>query len=213
MEFSPAQQNAIYTKGASLLVSAAAGSGKTAVLVERVVQKLLAGGDISRLWIVTYTEAAAGEMRQKIEQAVEQCIEEHPENTHLQQQMLLIPTASISTIHAACKRIIEQNFQILGMDPASAVGEESSLEIMFENLLEDYAEELYAQAETDAQTAEFLAFFSGGKNDHKLFSVLRKAYRFYEEQPFPQTVFPVPSDIFAIFPDELLLEQSRRKME
>ena len=100
MEFSTAQKNAIYTHGNSLLVSAAAGSGKTAVLVERVIQKVLEGGDISKLWIMTFTEAAASEMRQKIEKAVEKQLEADPQNEHLQQQMLLMSAARISTVHS-----------------------------------------------------------------------------------------------------------------
>ncbi len=212
MEFSPAQKNAIYTGGASLLVSAAAGSGKTAVLVERVIQKVLAGGDISRLWIMTFTDAAASEMRQKIEQAVENCLEADPENEHLQQQMLLVSADNISTIHSVCKRIIDQNFQKLGLDPGTAIGEESVLEILFDRLLEDFVEELYRRAREEEEIAELIAFFSSGRNDERLLGVLKKAYRLYEEQPFPQTEFPVPTDIFEVLPDDMLYRQALSKM-
>lgn len=206
MKFSPAQNNAIYTHGASLLVSAAAGSGKTAVLVERVIQKVLAGGDVSRLWIMTFTDAAASEMRQKIERAIEQQLEADPANEHLQQQMLMISAANISTVHSVCKRIIEQNFHILGLDPGAVIGEESVLEILFERLLEDFVEELYIRAQTDEDVHALIEFFSGGRNDNKLFEVLRRAYELYEDQPFPKTVFEDGADVFSSFAGDLLYQ-------
>lgn len=212
MKFSPAQNKAIYTHGDSLLVSAAAGSGKTAVLVERVIQKILNGGDISRLWIMTFTDAAAGEMRQKIERAVEKQLEIMPENEHLLRQTLLISTANISTIHSACKRILEQNFHVLGLDPGIMIGEESTLDILFDRLLEDFVEELYERAAREADLKAMIAFFSGGRNDQKLLDVLRLAYKEYEEQPFPKTVFENGGDVFSSFADDALYQSVYSKL-
>lgn len=213
MNFSPAQNKAIHTSGSSLLVSAAAGSGKTAVLVQRVIEKLLAGGDISRLWIMTFTNAAAAEMRQKIENAIAERLEAEPDNVHLQQQALLLPSANISTVHAACKRILEQNFQILGLDPSISIGDESQLDIMFEHTLEDLVEKLYVRACSQEDIKELIAFFSGGRDDRKLLNVLRDAYHYYEGEPFPQTVFKTEEDLFDNFKADALYESVLSKLQ
>lgn len=212
MKFTSAQNKAIHTHGSSLLVSAAAGSGKTAVLVQRVIQKILAGGDISRLWIMTFTSAAAAEMRQKIETAILENLEKDPQNKHLQQQVLLLPSANISTIHSACKKIVEDNFQILELDPSVTIGEESVLDIMFQRTLEDLVEELYERAKTQADVKELIAFFSGGRNDEKLLGVLKAAYRYYVEEPFPKTVYQTGEDLFSSFADDALHDIILKKL-
>ncbi len=211
MKFSPAQQKAIYTSGSSLIVSAAAGSGKTAVLVERVIQKILSGGDISRLWIMTFTNAAAAEMRQKIENAVAAKLEIDPDNAHLQQQVLM-PSANISTVHAACKKIIEENFHILHLDPTVSIGDESQLDIMFERTLEDLTEALYERALEQPHIKEMIAFFSGGRNDEKLLGVLRAAYRYYVEEPFPKTEYEAQDDLFDCFEEDALYKSIYNKL-
>ncbi len=208
MKFSDAQNKAIDTRGDSLLVSAAAGSGKTAVLVERVIRRILSGGDISRMWIMTFTEAAAAEMQQKIEKAVEGRLEENPEDAHLASQLLAVPAANISTVHAACKRIIDQNFHQLGLDPATAIGDDSELAMLRERLLEEYVEQLYERADM----AEFISFFSGGRSDEKLLGVLEDAYEYFEEQPFVSTEFPVEEDIFECFAEDALFRSIQDKM-
>ncbi len=213
MKFSPAQNKAIFTSGSSLLVSAAAGSGKTAVLVRRVIEKILAGGDISRLWVMTFTNAAAAEMRQKIENAIAERLEEDPDNSHLQRQALLLPSANISTVHSACKRILEQNFHVLGLDPSVTIGDESQLDIMFERTLEDLTEKLYERARSQDDMGELIAFFSGGRDDGKLLNVLRDAYRYYEGEPFPKTVFETEDDLFANFPADALYESISDKLQ
>ncbi len=212
MNFSPAQNKAIYTHGDSLLVSAAAGSGKTAVLVQRVIQKIVNGGDISRLWIMTFTDAAASEMRQKIERAVEMQQEQMPENEHLRQQLMMIPNARISTIHSACKQILEQNFHLLGLDPAVVIGEESVLDILFEHLLEEFVEQLYERATQQQEIGRLIAFFSGGRNDQKLLDVFRIAYKEYEQQPFPKIDFQSGQDVFSSFAEDLLYESVHSKL-
>ncbi len=212
MKFSSAQQKAIETVGSSLLVSAAAGSGKTAVLVQRVIEKILKGGDISRLWIMTFTNAAAAEMRQKIENAIAEQLENEVENAHLQQQAILLGGAHISTVHAACKQLLEQNFHILGLDGSVTIGEESVLDIMFDKLLEDFAEQLYQRATEDQDIRELLFFFSGGRSDGKLLEVLRLAYRYYVEQPFPQTEFVSEEHLFDCFPFDALYQTIQDKL-
>lgn len=214
MQFSRDQLSAIETKGNSLIVSAAAGSGKTAVLVERVIRIIMRGeSSIDRMWIMTFTKAAASEMRQKIEKAILDELEKNPDNEILQRQYALLPRANISTIHSACKRIIENNFHVLGIDPAVKIGDERELSVIFERILEDYVEEWYADAEQDEAGRELIDFLSSGRNDKRLFEVLHTAYDFCVEQIGQRVVLPDVQSVFDILPDDMLHQTARRKLE
>ena len=114
------QQKVVNTRDCNLLVSAAAGSGKTAVLVKRIINKVTDvqhPQDIDRLLIVTFTNAAAAEMRERIGIAIEEALEADPENVHLQRQMLLLHHAQITTIHSFCLSVIREFFHLLDLDP------------------------------------------------------------------------------------------------
>ena len=105
------QKQAIETKGANILVAAAAGSGKTAVLVERIIHKIIEEQmDIDKLLVVTFTNSAAAEMRERILKEISQKLEEQPGNQNLQKQLLLLNKANISTIHAFCLEVIKNHF-------------------------------------------------------------------------------------------------------
>ena len=107
------QQKVIDLRERNILVSAAAGSGKTAVLVERIIRMLTdpeKPADVDRLLIVTFTEAAAAEMKERIRGAIEQALEERPEDVHLQRQATLIHSAQITTIHSFCLSVIREHF-------------------------------------------------------------------------------------------------------
>ena len=104
MQFTESQQAAITHKDKNILVSASAGSGKTRVLVERVLQRLLAGENIDEFLIVTFTNAAAAEMKERLEAAIRQAIPEADDKQHLLKQLRLINVASISTLHAFAMR-------------------------------------------------------------------------------------------------------------
>ena len=107
------QKQAIDARGSDLLIAAAAGSGKTAVLVERIITKLLREGqEIDRLLVVTFTNAAASEMRQRIGVAIAKQLEETPEDIHLQNQMAFLPRADIKTIHAFCLQVIREYYHL-----------------------------------------------------------------------------------------------------
>ena len=119
------QQRVIDTRDCDILVSAAAGSGKTAVLVARILN-LITGEkpvDIDRLLVVTFTNAAAAEMRERIRDALEQRAEEEPENEHLQRQLVLVHNAKITTIHSFCLQVLRSHFQMIGIDPAFRVAD------------------------------------------------------------------------------------------
>ena len=121
------QQQVIDSRNRNLLVSAAAGSGKTAVLVERIIQMISEGDhplDIDQLLVMTFTNAAAAEMRERIGAAVEKKLKEHPEDEHLWLQAALIPQAMITTIDSFCLNIIRSHFNSLDIDPSFRIGDE-----------------------------------------------------------------------------------------
>ena len=123
------QQQVIALKNRNLLVSAAAGSGKTAVLVERIIRKITDKDtpvDIDRLLIVTFTNAAAAEMRERIGIDIGEALEQQPENTHLQRQQTLLHNAQITTIHSFCLYVIRNFFHRIQLDPEFRVAEEGS---------------------------------------------------------------------------------------
>lgn len=123
------QKQVISLRNRNILVSAAAGSGKTAVLVERILKKIMDKKnpvDIDRLLIMTFTRAAAGEMRERISAALEEALYEDPDNEHLQRQTSLIHTAQITTIDGFCAYIIRNYFHLIGLDPGYRTGDEGN---------------------------------------------------------------------------------------
>jgi ATP-dependent helicase/nuclease subunit A len=127
------QRQVIDLDGCNILVSAAAGSGKTAVLVERIIQKLIRDENpvsVDELLIVTFTEAAAAEMKDRIRGAIEKKLEEYPENEHLRQQATLIHNAQITTIHSFCLSVIREHFHKIDLDPGFRIGEDGELKLL-----------------------------------------------------------------------------------
>lgn len=130
------QKKVIEVRNKNVLVSAAAGSGKTAVLVERILS-LVCGDlpgeapvDVDRLLVVTFTNAAAAEMRERVGLALEQRLEADPENVHLQRQQTLIHSAQITTIHSFCQYVIRNYFHQIDLDPAFRIGDEGELKLL-----------------------------------------------------------------------------------
>ena len=121
------QEKVIRLRNRNILVSAAAGSGKTAVLVERIITMLTKDDppmDVDRLLIVTFTEAAASEMKERIRLAIEKKLMEYPDNEHLKQQATLIHNAQITTIHSFCLSVIRDHFHAIDIDPGFRIGED-----------------------------------------------------------------------------------------
>ena len=130
MNWTEKQKQVIDARNRSLLVSAAAGSGKTAVLVERIVQLISEGEnplDIDQLLVMTFTNAAAAEMRERVSIAIEKKLKENPESLHLQAQAALVPYAQITTIDSFCLNLIRNHFNLLDVDPAFRIGDEGEL--------------------------------------------------------------------------------------
>ena len=141
------QQKVIDLCGCNILVSAAAGSGKTAVLVERIITMLTRKEQpvsIDRLLIVTFTEAAAAEMKERIRDAIERKLLEDPDNEHLKQQATLIHNAQITTIHSFCLSVIRDHFHVIDLDPGFRVGEEGELKLLRHDVLEELLEDRYS---------------------------------------------------------------------
>ena len=146
--FTPEQEQVIQLHNRNILVSAAAGSGKTAVLVERIVRMVCDEAhpvDIDRLLIVTFTNAAASEMRERIASGIAAALREHPESEHIQRQSTLLHNAQITTIDSFCLFIIRNHFHEIGLDPAFRVADENEVGLLAQEVLAELLEECYAE--------------------------------------------------------------------
>src|SRR5690625_2768797 len=156
------QQDAIEKSGSDILVAAAAGSGKTAVLVERIIQKLVSSEDplnIDEILVATFTNAAAEEMRNRIGIALEKAIAEDPTPYHLKKQLSLLQRSSISTLHAFCTNVVRQYAYLLDVDPGFRIADEMEMELMKQEVVDNKLEDYYGQDEED-----LTAFFSDRKS-------------------------------------------------
>lgn len=178
------QQQVIDLRDRNILVSAAAGSGKTAVLVERIITMLTDEEhpvNVDELLIVTFTEAAAGEMKERIRGAIEKALEENPENEHLKRQATLIHNAQITTIHSFCLSVIRDHFHVIDIDPGFRTAEEGELKLLRHDVLDELLEEKYAK-----KKERFLRFsnaYGGRRNDKKLEEMIEKAYDYSRSYP------------------------------
>lgn len=181
------QLDAINSTGGSVLVSAAAGSGKTAVLVERVIRRLtdpVNPTNANRLLIVTFTRAAAGEMRQRIAAAIEDLLKENPNDKNLINQQMLLPSAKICTIDSFCNSLVRENFQLLDISPDFKNADESELSLIKAQAMSDTLEELYERGEPDYLRLVELLF--KGRDDSNLSDMIDKLYRSSMSFPFPE---------------------------
>lgn len=181
------QKRVIDLRDRNILVSAAAGSGKTAVLTERIVARLRDERDrldIDRILVVTFTNAAAAEMRERIRKKIMECLEKEPENEHLQRQAALIHNAQITTIDSFCLFVIRNNFNDIGLDPGFRIADEGELKLLKQDVLAELLEEKFAAAEE-----EFLycvECYSAGNRETVLEENIMKLYDFSMSYPFPE---------------------------
>ena len=181
------QKQVISLRDRNILVSAAAGSGKTAVLVQRILSKILDKKnpvDIDRMLIMTFTRAAAGEMKERILRALEEALYEEPENEHLQRQMTLIHTAQITTIDGFCSYLIRNYFHLIGLDPGCRTAEEGELKLLKEDVLKELFEDFYSRNDEDFLT--FVECYAPGKTDESLKEMVLKIYDTAMSNPYPQ---------------------------
>lgn len=187
MEWTEEQQKVITLRDRNILVSAAAGSGKTAVLVQRILSKImdpLKPVDIDRLLIMTFTRAAAGEMRERIERALDTALAEDPDNEHLQRQMMLIHTAQITTIDGFCSYVIRNYFHLIGLDPGYRTADEGELKLLQEDVLKELFEDYYAEG--DEKFTAFVECYASGKSDEGLKEHVLDLYNASMSNPWPE---------------------------
>ena len=180
------QQKVIDLRNRNILVSAAAGSGKTAVLVERIITMLTDEEhpvDVDQLLIVTFTEAAAAEMKERIRDAIEKKLEEYPGNEHLARQATLIHSAQITTIHSFCLSVIRDHFHAIDIDPGFRIGEEGELKLLKHDVLSELLEEAYQKKEQ--RFLDFVAAYGDGKTDKKIEDLILKIFEYSRSYPVP----------------------------
>lgn len=185
--FTKEQQQVIGLRNRNILVSAAAGSGKTAVLVERIITRLTKDTpplDVDQLLIVTFTDAAASEMKERIHKAIEDALEKEPGNAHLQRQATLIHQAQITTIHKFCLSVIRAYFATIDLDPGFRVVEEGELKLLEKDVVLDVLEEAYLEA--DSRFLDFVESFATGKDDRTLEELVLQLYKLSRSYPNPK---------------------------
>ena len=181
------QQQVIDLRDRNILVSAAAGSGKTAVLVERIITMLTDEEhpvNVDELLIVTFTEAAAGEMKERIRGAIEKALEENPENEHLKRQATLIHNAQITTIDSFCLYVIRNHFHEIDLEPNFRIGDEGELKLLREDVLKRVLEKNYE--EPSPAFSEFVDGYAAGRSDAKAGELILSLYEFSRSYPWPK---------------------------
>ncbi len=181
------QYNAIHSTGGSVLVSASAGSGKTAVLVERVINLLTNEKNpipADRMLVVTYTKAAAAEMKERITSRISDLIHENPYDTNLRKQQLKLQNAHISTIHSCCSDIVREHFYLLGISRDFRIADDGELLLLKNEAVNRVFDELYEQ-DNNRNFLNLVEAFSGNKDDKALQNVVFKLYEFLRSHPFP----------------------------
>ena len=186
MKWTDEQKKVIDTRGRNILVSAAAGSGKTAVLVERILQLISEGEhplNVDELLVVTFTRAAAAQMKDRLMRALEDKLETDPDNEHLQQQTTLIHHAQITTIDGFCSYVIRSYFQQIDLDPGSRVADEGEQKLLMQDVLEDVLEAAYE--EKNADFLQLAGALDSGKSDEGLEQTILKLYTLSQSHPWP----------------------------
>ena len=195
MEWSADQKKIIDDRGKSILVSAAAGSGKTAVMVERIINMISdENSDVSldNVVIMTFTDAAASGMKAKIAEALVKRMAAEPDNKKLKRQRMLLPRADISTIHSFCQRLIKQNYQALDIDPGFRLCDDAEAKMLKSDVLAELLEEKYAENADEVKDAalnELILSLQKKKDvDGTLTEAVEKIYRYVVAQPFVKEV-------------------------
>lgn len=196
------QEAAIYTEGNDVLVAAAAGSGKTAVLVERIIQKLLKKDnpvDIDSLLVVTFTNAAAQEMRNRVGLALEKALEQDPTSVHLKKQLSLLQRASISTLHSFCLDIVKQYAYLIDIDPSFRIANDMEADLMQQDVLQDLFEDWYGKEGGEQEEFfEVVERFSGDRNDVDVEKLVLALYNFAVQNPWPKVWLDELAEVYRI---------------
>lgn len=187
MAWTEEQQKVIDLRHRNILVSAAAGSGKTAVLVERIISMITDAKkpiDIDELLVVTFTRAAAAEMKERIGLALQMMRDARPEDAHIEKQMALLGSAQITTIDSFCLYVIRNHFNEIDLDPSFRVADEIELSLMQADVLSELLEDMYAQGSEDFLS--FVECYAHGKTDQAIEDMLMQLYNYSRSYPWPE---------------------------
>ncbi|WP_227395793.1 helicase-exonuclease AddAB subunit AddA [Jeotgalibacillus aurantiacus] len=181
------QWKAIWEKDRDILVAAAAGSGKTAVLVERLIQKVLNPddpADIDQLLVVTFTNASAAEMKHRVGEALEKALAENPESRRLRRQMSLLNKASISTLHSFCLDVIRKYYYLIDIDPGFRIADDTEAELLKDEVIEELLEREYGIPENDS-FYELVEAVTNDRSDDALHQLIRRLHTFSRSHANP----------------------------
>ncbi|MEN1759105.1 helicase-exonuclease AddAB subunit AddA [Anoxynatronum sibiricum] len=197
------QKAAIETRGSNLLVSAAAGSGKTAVLIQRIIQLVLDDGvDIDRLLVVTFTRAAAAEMRERAAMALMKSLDTHPQKeAFIRRQLALVNQAFIMTFHAFCIRVIQQHYYLIDLEPAFRTADQSETNLLQQEALDELLETTYEEA--DPHFLKLVEMYCHNRNDQALETMILSLHAFSRSQPKPDEWLQDQAAAFRLSPQEL----------
>ncbi|AOV08473.1 helicase-exonuclease AddAB subunit AddA [Sporosarcina ureilytica] len=194
--FTDDQWKAIWAKGQDILVSAAAGSGKTKVLITRMIEKVIDEEnpiDVDQLLVVTFTNAAAAEMRQRMGEALEEEIAKNPEAVHLRRQLNLLNKAQISTLHSFCQNVVRQYAYLLDIDPGFRVADSSEAALLRDDALSDVLEQAYSAAEPEAMY-RLADSFTTDRDDQLIETLISRLYDYSRVHPQPEEwLYRVPA--------------------
>ena len=203
------QLSAIETRNCNLLVAAAAGSGKTAVLVERIIRIITNEEnpvDIDKLLVVTFTNAAAAEMRERIAAAISKALDKNPNSRNLQKQLTLLNRANITTMHSFCLDVIKNNFHKIDLDPSFRIGDQTEGILIKSEVIEELFEDKYDN--DDAEFTKLVEAFSSYKNDDNLKELILDLYNFTMSGPWPEKWLKESEEAFNINSIEELNEST-----
>ena len=188
------QLSAVNADVSNILVTAAAGAGKTQVLSGRIVKRIIDGADISRILVMTFTDAAAAEMRERITHSLSDYLRLHPENRHVRKQISFLPAASISTIHSFCLSVVRSDFFKTGLKASFRVGDDSEVRLLQLDAASQALEELYAEA--DADFMYFADCFASSRDDSNLIDLMLEVYEFAQSSPYPDKWLDSALDVY-----------------
>lgn len=208
VKFTEEQQKVIDARNCNLLVAAAAGSGKTAVLVERIITMLTQDNppvSVDELLVVTFTDMAAGEMKERIRGAIEKALMDDPQNEHLQRQTSLIHNAQVMTIHSFCLSVIKEYFHVIDLDPGYRVGEEGELNLLRHDVMDEVLEGYYAEGREDF--LDFVECYASGRDDKKIEELVFQLYTYAQSYPQPSKWLSECVKMYEISTGDTLEEQ------
>ncbi|MEM5780639.1 MAG: UvrD-helicase domain-containing protein, partial [Lawsonibacter sp.] len=181
------QRKIVADRGGELLVSAAAGSGKTRVLVERLLDRVDGGGmDIDRFLVITYTKAAAAELRTRIAQELARRLAERPQDRHLRRQTTLVYRAQISTIHSFCSVLLRESGHLLDLDPDFRLCDEGEARVLMAQTLEEVLEGQYEGIDPEGPFAQLVDTLSAGRDDSRLKEIVLDIFSRIQSHPNPE---------------------------